>query len=426
MTFRFALTCLLAGCLGKPAAPAADDAVDAPTTGCPAGTTAYPSELVIRSQTMIADLDGNGREDLVLWGREAGGTGRASVFVALSREPLVFGCYDLALPLGNVEPLDVWAGDVTGDGNADLVVAMRDATTYPIHLYRGSGGGVIEPVPDIQAPIAAQYGSNVGGMLTDSLPVFVLPYRDAGTEVIFGGLNEPFAGLLVTTTLEHDVLVRDDATPAGALTAGQYEELGVQGTDPQRLIAFGNSEVFALANVARDAGTSRFQHTGQTMLHGPGPQAVRFLREPLDMAMLAVTEANEGDFDLVRVEATGPPEVMLFPADIDRMNVRDLALANVDDSPGVDFVVLAQTSVNMQLTVFRDLVLADPASAKVAIQASLPLAANLLAVGNFDGEASTPDQILVLSTTGATATCHHVVAGAPQACVVPCDVAECP
>jgi hypothetical protein len=262
---RMWIPILLAGCLGKPAAPGAgvgDDAnSDGAGNGCPAGAMPFPSDLVLRPQTAIADLDRDGDDDVFVWGRETNGNGRASVFGVLGREPLALGCYDLALPLGDVEPLDVWVGEATGDANPDVLVASRAQDTYPIHLYRGLAGGGVDPIPDIQAPLASIYGTAVGGTLANPEPVFVVAYAVNGvTEVIFGGLNEPYAGLRVTAGLEHDVFVRDNGAPPGALELGQLEELVVQGPgDPQRLLAVAVSDVVALDNVARDAGSTRFR-----------------------------------------------------------------------------------------------------------------------------------------------------------------------
>jgi hypothetical protein len=153
---------------------------------------------------------------------------------------------------------------------------------------------------------------------------------------------------------------------------------------------------------------------------------VRFLKQPIATKTIAVTEANDGDFDLIRVDHAGPPDVLLFDAQIDRMDVRDLALAYADADAEPDLMVLAETATGTELTVFLDLVFTDPATSKVPIKATLPSGRNLLAVGNFDGNAATPEQIFALSTTGAVVGCYHVVPGAPQSCIVTCDLSACP
>src|SRR4051812_7263194 len=138
-----ALAIALTGCLGKPPFPIADagdgDAGDASgdAAGACAGRSAFPADLLLRRVAEVGDIDRRDQgtaDDVVVIGRLGNGSGQAFAYVLQGHPQLTGQCYDRSYAFlfdHDIEPIDMWLGDASGDAMPDLLLMGRDTTTSP-------------------------------------------------------------------------------------------------------------------------------------------------------------------------------------------------------------------------------------------------------------------------------------------------------
>jgi hypothetical protein len=127
-----------AGATGAPDATTSRSCV---WSGFMTGAT-YPIGLGVHTLA-AADLDGDGRVDLTTsnWGG-AGGSVGGSMSVLLANGPGTFAAQ--AMYATEVQPNAVAAGDLTGDGRPELLVAGGLST---LDVFRNAGDGTFTPLP---------------------------------------------------------------------------------------------------------------------------------------------------------------------------------------------------------------------------------------------------------------------------------------
>jgi len=131
-----------AGCLGdlvKP--PGQDGGVDRDAGPEPdaGGTGELPGDLAIRITTLVVDLNGNARPDLVLLNDPPTPADRG-VLVYFDREQGFFGAPDAFLSTDDLHPLVATTGDFVGGAPLDLMVVANDEDATP-YLFLFENGG---------------------------------------------------------------------------------------------------------------------------------------------------------------------------------------------------------------------------------------------------------------------------------------------
>ncbi|WP_169796676.1 FG-GAP repeat domain-containing protein [Chondromyces crocatus] len=88
-------------------------------------------------RVLLEDLDGDGRVDLVVLGRDADGLGPVQVYLGQGN-----GTFDGRVDVALVSPGGIAVGDLDGDGKPDLI--MSDADGNRLLLAFGQGDGTFE------------------------------------------------------------------------------------------------------------------------------------------------------------------------------------------------------------------------------------------------------------------------------------------
>jgi Bacterial Ig-like domain (group 3)/FG-GAP-like repeat/FG-GAP repeat len=132
----------------------------------------YPVSEGSPGSVLVGDFDGDGKLDLAI-----GTTG--DVAVLLGKGDGTFGA--ASMYAGGSDPLFVAAGDVNGDGYADLIAANADAST--VSVLPGNGNGTFQSPESYSAGFAAT-GVAVGDLNGDGAPDLVAPALFEG-EVAF-------------------------------------------------------------------------------------------------------------------------------------------------------------------------------------------------------------------------------------------------
>lgn len=131
-----------AGCLGDLVKPPSQDGGgdrDAGPEPDAGGTGELPEDLAIRITTLVVDLNGNARPDLVLLNDPPTPADRG-VVVYLDREQGFFSAPDAFLSTDDLHPLVATTGDFVGGAPLDLmVVANGDDGTPYLFVFENSG-----------------------------------------------------------------------------------------------------------------------------------------------------------------------------------------------------------------------------------------------------------------------------------------------
>jgi hypothetical protein len=444
------------GCLGKPPFPLTDAAVDPDAQdatlmpdaapGC-AGRMTFPADLKLRRLSEVGDIDrrdnGTG-DDVVVIGRVGNGIGQAFAYLMQGHPGLTGQCYDRSYPLQQThdnEPIDMWLGDASGDGLPDLLLMGRETDRNPTEielvLYAGDASRQPATKKVLNFPLSTPFQNEWGGTVTSPEPAYLVVWgRSAPAplrHVFAGGLYyDPATISLTQPPLAFGSVLGARPPPPGdtnPITFQAVQEAHVHAVgDPQEVVMLVQDAVFRLRKM--DDGTGRSYETGgSTPVGTPGQRYARFARRPVDiggvMTTIGATQRSPFGYFIMRVD--GPfskaPTVQDFLTGPDPSGSIGIAIAFVDADPAPDFIGLTIDDMDVVLQVSPNLDFTLPSvRADSLVELRLTGAATddygILAVGDFDGVASTPDQLLVMSSSPGThpAKCFQLTAGA----LVPC------
>lgn len=466
---KFAFVLVLAGCLSKPPVPTAGDAGDDARAGDDGGIDAPPAcsgnnhfatTFVPEHIARLMDFDRNGSDDLIVFGRVPGATPAAHAYVVLGRTPMNLECYDYDFTLSMAGDLiDIWVGEITGDGIPDIAMLANTGTNYLIELYPGRnqiGGGVLTRITQMVPNNAFGLVGDIGGTPGNRSPAFLSAFRHDGlTGMIFGGLHQPFAVAPFNGTGFTAVVPAWSGANAGFGELDSAEGVWANEFAAKRdefVVATSAGSLRVLRHLTTDTSAARFEVPAAPInvnvgIDGGGRnRTVRVWNHAYEGdATIAVAE-GEVDQNIAilayhtYVDPTGGFSSVHINVPMDFAggygNVYDFALGNLDGnrSEPVDVIALTGTgSTARRLSIHRNLnpqqnpggVLGRIGFAETLT--TMNISGNTLAVGNFDGNASSPDQILVLGapTGGSLGVCYEVINQTSTACISRCGEMTC-
>ncbi|MBP9203708.1 MAG: hypothetical protein KBG28_07085 [Kofleriaceae bacterium] len=433
------------GCLSKPDRPLVQDGggIDAAGPGpdanpCPGGGTPFAADLVLRRNQALGDLGGDGRDDVVLWGRGNSGSGRG-VAVVVPGSQMDLSCAPIQLEFpADVEPLDVRIVNLNLAGPPDLVMFGRDTSPSPV-AYRviayldldlsSPGTPVTTQIP------LAFFPSQLGGVLTNPLPVVVTTWSSSTyAELVIGGLDAAYGRIpfeLAEGTFGA-IAARDLTEGAGGISNVQ-DLTGMSTGNPKLLVATTQSTVYRMRGSA-DGAILAAVSPGSVDLTQQDRRSVRWLREPvgadLNLGITAAGTVALDGFDLIIVpDAAGMAPSVVHASDpsLSGYTVRDYALGHVDADNQVDAILVVQSLTTVELRVYLDVPMSGT-PLLTPLKTVVGQSPSIVAVGDFDGATTSPDTIRLFSTTPGMAApaCYHVLPDAAGSCLVTCGVTTCP
>jgi hypothetical protein len=443
------------GCLGKPPFPLADAGADAepdamlPPDAAPGcvGRTSFPADLRLRRLSEVGDIDrrdnGTG-DDVVVIGRVGNAMGQAFAYVLQGHPGMTGTCYDRSYPFQqthDVEPIDIWLGEASGDALPDLLLMGRETDRNPteIEIVLYAGDDTRQPVTKkvMTFPLATPFQNEWGGSVLSPEPAYLVAWARSTApirHVFAGGLYFDPATIAITPNpLDFgSVLNARPPPPVGdtnPITAQAVQEANVHAVgDPQEVVMLVQDAVFRVRKI--DDGTGRSYETGgSTPVGSPGQRYARFAKQPVDiggvMTTIGATQRSPFGYYIMRIDGpfAKPPTVQEFQTGPDPSGSIDIAIAFVDANPAPDFIGLTidDMDVVLQVSPNLDFTLAQVRADSLVERRITNAATNdygILAVGDFDGVASTPDQILMISSAPGVnpALCFQLTAGQ----LVPC------
>lgn len=464
-SFAFAL--VLAGCLSKPNPPAAtsdggtdgmtsDVPIDAPPA-CQGATAAHwDPDFAMERVARIMDFNHDGADDVIVFGRVgAAAPFMAHAYVVLGREPMTLECSDYDItPSMMGDLIDVWVGEITGDNVDDLALLVNTGTHYYLELYPGrpgAGGGLMPRITQMVPYSPIGLDANIGGTPGNRSPAFLTAFRYTGNAaLVFGGLHQPWAAAPFDSGALGAVIPVGDAGggPFAMLDPSEGVWAHTAGTADNELIAATTSGMLRrLQHLGTDASAAHFDLLDTPIqvnvgIDGGGrDRTVRVWNRPYetDGTLAAAEGANgiailgyhtytnpNGGFSSVHIDT--PDD---FAGGYD--TIKDYAFGNLDGnrSEPIDVIALGAAGQSARrLNVHPNLVFAPDGSGLIPVDTALH--ANLtrgetLAVGDFDSETSTEDQILVLHSPigGSIGACYEVHRPSSTACIVRCGQTTC-
>lgn len=440
------------GCLGKPAFPLADagseDDADPDATALPdaapacIGRTSFPADLQIRRIAEVGDIDrrDNGTaDDVVIIGRTGNGAGQAFAYLLQGHPQFTAQCYDRAYPFfqnHDVEPVDVWVGEASGDSLPDLLLLGRDTDVVPsegmeVVLYAGDATRQPADRVVVTFPLMNPFQNPWGKTMDAPEPVYVMAWASSAPpirHVFAGSLYPAQASIGVTSNPLAFGTVRGAAQPNDSpITSLPVQDVALHAVgDPQELVVFLTDAVFRIRHTPSTSGAA--YEIGGTAALSPTQRYARFARRPVDiggvMTSIGATPRPPFGYQIIRVagDFATAPSVKDFTLGPDPSNSRDMAIGFVDSDARPDFIGLTAEGADLvlQVSTNMDFSQADVRADQVVElrMASLATAYGILAIGDFDGVASTADQILVVSTLpGVNPTkCFELRGGALVTC----------
>lgn len=156
-------------------------------------------------EVKMADVNGDGRQDLIFNHRDAGAN---QVAVALGRTDGTFGTPGAALSVPNAPPqgwaaFDLHVGDFNGDGDADLIWDERDSVNLMfVALADGAGGWTFETPQQQVKPNWGGYGLYVGDLNHDGRADLVWNRTNQGPNWVYTALSNGDGTFALDTTLQ--------------------------------------------------------------------------------------------------------------------------------------------------------------------------------------------------------------------------------
>ncbi|HEY1552015.1 MAG TPA: hypothetical protein VGG28_29515 [Kofleriaceae bacterium] len=414
-----AIACLLlASCLSEPGRPG----------GSGSGSSSGSGAASLHPQTVVADVDGDGYDDLIVWGHDTNASdgSDAAMFVYFG------GLSGLATPMrvslmtfddapdsDTADQAVVWTEPVTmssvSTGAASDVVALigRDVTPPPRverydYVQRWSfANRVPSVVHSGNPPLRA-----LGAYATDSAGAYAIQRQTSGgpDEIVVGDPSSVFVypddiDAQTGPTEPNMTHPYGNATLEAGMFAMPRPSAGVE----QDLVEIAEAGVY----VTTGSDTAGLEFAGGVDIArgSNNPRLARAGRIASTTSEITTCAFNQY-LAIVEISAGSPSFWYLLVQTTNSSDVTDIALADFGGMPN------AVTIEENTLFLYQDLALgSDDTTATPANRSTMPIdpSYDLLAIGNFDG---TGDQIDVLSTTdlGETPACFTATAGVLASC----------
>jgi len=147
-------------------------------------------------KTVVADVNGDGKPDLITTYASSQPYVRSTYLrVRLGNGNGTFGA-PLGLSLGNIDPREVAAADVTEDGRADLIVS----SSYGIEIFPGNGIGTFGNPTPLRIDYGGESGPQPVLLGADGVSEFALAdlTGNGTTDIVcLSPIEEPVPALLV-------------------------------------------------------------------------------------------------------------------------------------------------------------------------------------------------------------------------------------
>jgi hypothetical protein len=466
---------VLAGCLSKPGPPGvidamgdgsvdtpSDMAIDTPPACQGPGAALFPSDFVPERTARIIDLDRNGTDDVLVFGR-IGALPNIQVrgYVVLGRSPMVLDCYDFSFtPSQDGDLLDVWVGKVTNDNLDDVGVLTKRGQEYLLDLYEGrvdpNGGLVFPPHSRVVANTMFGLNDNLGGSPSARSPVFVTGFRNGSfAGLAFGGTSQPWVVAPFTGT-GFNAMVQVGDIGAGAQfpalqPAEQVWAHAFGAPNNELLVVTTAGELRVLTHDSTDGTAARFAlpstpaAVNTTVDGGGGNRTVRAWHRALasGTTSIAAMEGAAGNIAIVRYRTFASPDYGFASEYIEAAaafaagytTVYDFGFGTLDGNAAdpIDVVALTGTpGTARRLSIHRNLDFTTVVAGEISVAAApistmSTVAGGTLAIGKFDPAAGAKDQILVLRPPagGPLGTCYEVIDQTTSPCIATCGSTTC-
>jgi hypothetical protein len=297
-------------------------------------------------------------------------------------------------------------------------------TSGPQHhvvLYPGETTGTLAETPVTRKfPVTGQL-EEWGGTEVSQQPVYVAGWTQntlpPTAALYIGGLFTFHAEVSVQTVPSLGApLVGSNSTDLG-IAAGLYiqDVVSYGAGDPTQLVMVGQGELMRIRSLNdRQNGYSRYEILSQAALLSTQQRSVRWARSVVGGTLYGVTQNAANGWQLLQVSgiADEPAVIALIQGvAVDPYSTTDMALANLAGDARFEFAVITDGASEPLLQIYPDLVIdgANTVGRGIVREQALPETYLKLAIGDFDGVASTPPTIFVLSTMGLPPLCYQYV-----------------
>ncbi|MCX5746728.1 MAG: hypothetical protein NT062_30000, partial [Proteobacteria bacterium] len=280
-------------------------------------------------------------------------------------------------------------------------------------------------------PTGGLFQTPWGGTLASPLPAFVTAWQASATtpgRVFAGGLYFNPASIQVSVSSGHasfGPVLAAEATGDMHLSEVAVQDVYIHEGAPEQPIMVTQNQVFRITHVSDGGTVATYDRLGVTAPPGgAAPRGVRFARHPIDGGSLGVMDDPNSGFQATQIVGSANESPTFAQLESPTVFPLDFALGSLDGITRPDVAILrADGSGNSSfLSVYPNLTV-SPYHVDSIQAVALPAGYTMLAVGDFDGNPSTPDQILVLSKTIAELPerCYEL----QPTCLAACGVGHC-